>query len=334
MKRPRLLLPLLGLLLIAAALIARALRAPGLALQPFPAPAEIAMPRFDVSLGPAALRGVVTDDEGQPVPEALVKLTTGDEPVWTYTDSRGRFELVGLQAGAHRLLVWSRSHQAADFDAEAPTEDLALVLDRPLGATDVLPPIERAPLRGELAAALEGQALEGYELVLRPALAPDTFGAPIERRAIVGVDRAFAFSDLILGEYRVIVLPPWARGGSWPDLVAPEARSYVHTRATSDRELSIPMASGELSGRVQNEVGQPLEGALIFAHPRGAADRPWPPVATDAEGAFRLRDLPPGDFELEVCAGEATVRLTAQVQTGVSSTLDVPPLATRTAGGL
>lgn len=330
LKFPRigLLAPLFGLILLLSALVARALRGEGLGLGELPPPAPVAVEAFDLPLGGSHLRGSVVDELGRPVAEALVLLVEAGEPIWAHTDAEGRFELHGLPAGPHLLRVHSRLHHALEVEASAPADGLRLALERPFEPIPILDPLRRGALRGRLEPALEGASTAGYELLLSPLLRPDSMPAAVERRTRTGADGRFAIEDLLSGEYRLVVLPPWARGGTWPDLVAPEASLLVHGGGASG-ELSVRLAAGELAGRALDEQGQPIEGALALLRPSAASERPFPPQASDSGGGFRLRDLPPGEYELELSAGEARVSLTVLVEPGRISTPILPRLMTR-----
>lgn len=332
MGRAGLVLPLIGLLLLATALLARALRGPGLALEPFPEPARVHLPPVDVALGDAALEGVVRGADGRPVAEALVQLVQEDEPAWGYTDASGRFEIQGVWPGEHELTVASRTHKMAAFRVRAPDRSLELVLRDPFGPTEEIPPLERAPLKGRVLAALEGSALGGYELALVPLAPAVELGSPVERRVELVDDGSFTVPDLLLGDYRVVVLPPWAAGGDWPDLCASASSGYEHTRASSQSALAIELAAGELVGVARNDEDEALEGALVLAHPKDRPERLWPPVTTDDEGGFALRDLPPGDYELELRAGQAELRVEARAETKSVTSLELPQLHTRGGG--
>ena len=62
-----------------------------------------------------------------------------------------------------------------------------------------------------------------------------------------------------------------------------------------------------------------MEGALVLVRARmedgAVASRPrlWPPGETDAEGAFRVADLPPGTYDVTVIAGDARLERTVTV---------------------
>jgi hypothetical protein len=67
------------------------------------------------------------------------------------------------------------------------------------------------------------------------------------------------------------------------------------------------LAVGAIDVRVLGPDGRPLEGALLLLSPKLRPERVWPPFTSDADGAVRIRDLPPERYILTVRAGEAEV---------------------------
>lgn len=289
-----------------------------------PAAAEVTFAPLESPLGGARLRGTVRSAGGAAVPEALVLARVADLPAWTYTDERGQFELSGLPPGPLLVRVCSRRYEVEDFLVEVPADGERLLLTQELGAPATLPALERAELVGDVSPPWPEWIVTGYEVALIPVDPPQAFGAPVPRRARVAPDRSFRFEGLILGRYRVAVLPPWAAGSAWPDLAASAARELEHTRAGPRR--NVPLEAGLVEALVTDVGGAPLEGALVLLHPLDDPGRIWPPFATGADGRLALRDLPPGGYALSVSAGGAEVRRTIEVRAGMTHRVDLPPL--------
>lgn len=329
MRRLLRLLPWLGLGLIAAAVAFRELREEGLGLQAFPPPPSIALPAPDLSRPVGELAGTLLDPTGSPIAEALVTVAFDDELAWTYSDPRGRFALPHVPTGSLQLEVVARKFRTELFAVSSPALELKLVMDEPVAAPPELPALERVDLRGRVAASIGRRGLLGYEVLLLPANALHEFGQPVPVRALVGADRGFHFPGLLYGEYRVVILPPWATGGSWPNLCAPEDRSYLHGPATA--ELELRMAAGEVQARVIDEDGDPIHGAVALLSPLGAPQHPWPAESTNADGVLLVSDLAPGRYHLELRAGEGRCSEEVEVVAGHTSVLDLPPLRVRSA---
>ncbi len=269
-----------------------------------PAQAELA----DIPL-PARVRmlaGTVVEPDGTPAADALVWVLSGDEPRWTYTDEHGAFRLEHLQRGpwdvrvlAHDHLPWS----VALRDLGAPQELRLPDARRP---PPRLADVHRASLSGTIVAGAS-VLLDGTEVVLSPVLAPEEIDAPVPRRVQADPQGRFTVPDLIAGEYRVEVLPAWARGGTWPDLAraldSAEPRRFTH-RDDGSSPLTIELASGDLRGELADFEGLRPEGALVLVWPAGRPERPWPPARTDARGGFVVRGLPAGRYALSARSGE------------------------------
>jgi hypothetical protein len=326
-KRAFELIPYAGLALILIALLVRGFRDEGLALEPFPAPPRPSLVDFAAALPTSTLAGTVVDEGGEAVAEALVLAPVNDELVWTYTDVQGHFELGRLPAGERVLEITARRFRPRTFATLAPDTALVLDIGKAIDPPPELPKITRGDLPGQLEASIDGRGWLDYEVVLLPAAPPDRFGAPVPVRAAVGADRSFHFPGLIHGEYRILVLPPWARGGSWPNLCESTHRGYVH--GPSAGELLIPVAAGEIRGQLFDLEGDSLEGGLILVHPEAAPERPWIPARSDTDGGFVVRDLPPGNYQLEVQAGLALHVQRVPVRAGGISEADLPPLDVR-----
>lgn len=317
-------IPLVALLALAGAWVrARGERGPDLP-RVNAAAAEVRLGALESPLGNATLRGTVRSAGGAAVADALVVARVGDVPAWTYTDERGGFELVGLLPGPVLLRVCARRFEVEDFLVEAPADGERLLLTQELGAPATLPPLERADLVGEVSPPWPEWIVTGYEVALLPTDPLQAFGAPVPRRARVAADRSFRFEGLILGRYRLLLLPPWAAGGGWPDLAGSAARELEHTRAGARRV--VPLEAGVVEALVADASGAPLEGALVLLHPRDDPARIWPPLATGTDGRLSLRDLPPGTYVLEVSAGAAELRRTVEVGAGITHRVDLPPL--------
>jgi hypothetical protein len=188
-------------------------------------------------------------------------------------------------------------------------------------------------VRKDLAGVLSSRraiAFEGCEIVLTPSLAPETLDAPLPRRATAGADGRFQVPDLIVGEYTVEVIPIWARGGTWPDLARPidgeKPLVLAHAAGDAPTVLAIELQIGEVTGKLLDLDGHPLEGALILATPASDASRVWPPESSAADGTFTVHGLPSGKYLLSIRAGAASVQKEVAILAGESTNLEFEPL--------
>lgn len=315
MNRPRLrtLVPLIGLvgLVLVAALALRS--RPPLAKTYPTAPPEDAHVGPDLELGVETLAGVLTDELGMPVAGATLVTQRAGRALWCETDERGRFSLEGLDPGPVELAIVHDEFGALELDTRAGQGPVLLRIGPRLTAPPELEPIATADFDGHV--RLRGtRSLAGFELALDPVAAADEPGAGLPRRVRLTADGTFAIPALPHGTYEVRLLPPWARGGSWPNLLAPldaEPLRWDHPPPGLDgASLELDSLAGEVAGRVFSaDDDRPLAGAMITVQPVGddetphTPDRRIPSTRTNAEGLFRVLDLPPGRYRVELVAG-------------------------------
>lgn len=320
-------LPYVGLCLLGVAALVRTFRSEGLDLAEFPRPPRVEFVDEVLASGTESIGGRVLDAAGSPIAEALVMADLDGELVWDYADAQGAFELERLPAGEVRLSALARKYATRVWTVHAPAGELVVDLGAPVDPPPSLPVIGESDLEGQVIAAIAGRGLLGYEVQLVPVLPPQTFGAPTPVRTEVGADRTFRFEALLHGEYRVLILPPWAQGGSWPNLVEPAQERFTHGPAV--QRVTFAIQAGEIAGRLVDSRGEFVEGALIRVAAEQHPARPWLPLLSDATGHFLVRDLPPGVYRLEVAAGEARLDERVRVLGGVTSEVDLDPLVLR-----
>ena len=312
-------------------------------LQTYAAPVPVELAPLESPYGELELAGTVVTASGDPAPDVLISLEEAEfgagrlapgpaQPLhWTYTDDDGRFHLARLSAGSFRAVLVTPAAPPTTIPLELPAaEEVRWQLSEPLPPLPVLPELLRTRLGGRVLApvGLEGTALEGLEVVLRPAESAPLSGAVV-RRAVCDGEGRFQFEELALEPYRVEVLPPWARGGSWPVLATLPLDGLEPTESS---ECSITLQCGEISGELRDAEGRSLEGALVKLWPAEEGTSPkrlWPPTATDASGAFVVRDLPVGRYRLRLRAGAAEHELEADVRAGERTVLALPSLDPR-----
>jgi hypothetical protein len=331
-KRWKIWIPVLTLVGLAAGFVSkRALAPPSteLVIQPVP---SAKIPALELPERSRTLDGQIVDPAGAGVPDALVFLRAGDAPHFTYTDSAGRFHLAALEQGPWRATVLAIGFEPAAKDLVDASSPQTIRLEAPVGPPPSLPQLARKNLAGVLSSR-RAVALEGCEVVLTPTLAPETLSAPLPRRATASADGRFQIPDLIVGEYAVEVLPAWARGGTWPDLARPidgeRPLMLSHAAGEAPTVLAIELQTGEVTGKLVDLDGHPLEGALILVSPASDASRVWPPEASVQDGTFTLGGLPSGKYLLAVRAGSAAVQKEALIRAGETTILEFDKLEVR-----
>jgi hypothetical protein len=141
------------------------------------------------------------------------------------------------------------------------------------------------------------------------------------RRVEVGAYGKLRLEDLANGSYLVAVLPPWAKGGSWPHLL----EQPVEHRGTTG-PLPLRAQSGELRGVLLDDRGQPIVGASVHLRAADRPERVWPMATTSDTGDFRFPDLPGGSYRLTAVAGSASFETLARVSALRTTRIEVPAL--------
>ncbi len=299
--------------------------------EPLPARASL-----DAS-GPRRL-GRVLDEAGTPVEGAIVYARVDGVPLWTLSSRDGGFELLLPRSAAStqaqseiELVVTAWGVPPRTYSAAMQGESLEIVLPPRFQAPTALPKVELAALEGRIVPALARPAGEpaAYDLVLLPEAPPLAFSAAVARRVRCADDGSFAIPDLALGAYRLMVLPAWAEGGSWPDLLAAGHVRYEHPPEDA-APLVLPLSEGAVHGVLLDSDGEPVQGGLLLLSEAAAPGHLWPAVTSNESGAFRWGDLPEGVYRLTVRAGEARIEeVEVSVAAGKDEFVELPPLALR-----
>ena len=254
------------------------------------------------------LAGKITSPAGEPLEHALVWLRSGDEGSFAFTDSKGSFRFEELGAGPWPAKVLALGFEPLELTLEESSAPQIVVLKKAYGPPPSLAPIEHAPCAGRLVLPEGPDALDAtdFEVVLQPE-APTRIDSAVPRRVLCDAKGYFRIDDLIVAHYDLRVLPAWARGGTWPDLLAGvgggKAHDFTHKRG--DGELLLALELGTIEGRLQEPLAHaPVQGALVELALARDPGRVWLPQATDAAGRFALRALPAGRYRLTLRAGE------------------------------
>lgn len=284
-------------------------------------PAELGLPTARERSG--RLSGVVHTSTGLGASDVLVTLVVGDELFWTSSDALGTFELVGLpSSGRAALCAAPLAAPALSVDLELPAGGpLRLDLPPPFEPLPTLPQVRRSTLTGVVRLPGDGDGNErdpsGYEVWLAPhdqtaaglreVPAPGLDGR-VHRRVEVERDGRFRVGDLAVGAYQARVLPPWARGGSWPVI---GTLSLDHARRGGAPVVDV--SAGAIDGVVLDEDGEPIAGALVRASDASDPALLLPATRTDAQGRFAIEDAPEGSIRLRVRAGERAAERTLRI---------------------
>lgn len=310
----------------------RARRAESESALPTFAPAPGAqLEELKAPLGSHVLAGQVVDIDLAPTPGVTVFLRSNDAPFWVETDSEGRFQLQGLGAGPYEVALVKWGFPPRSTRVEQPAEDVLLTLAPPKPPPSPLPAISSSALSGRVAHPL-GELWEdadGYELQFTPRADITELKGAVHRRVAADRRGFFALEDLAHGDYQVRVLPSWASGGSWPDLVALADAQWEHRPDGSDFAV-FGLEAGAIEASVVDPRGVPIDGAYAILADASNVAHVWPPRLSDAFGVLRFPDLPPGRYLLAIRAGESAIEeLLVEVEPAEVSRPTLPPLTVR-----
>jgi protocatechuate 3,4-dioxygenase beta subunit len=248
----------------------------------------------------ASISGKVTDEKGQPVAGARVRITRemgmrrllrgaasnpaalfGGQGVLTVAD--GSFRLRGLEPERNLSVEAARTGYATarkpgvSVKAGDAIKDLALVVRRGLEARGKVVDAQGQPVAGaELRAIHREDGLMGGARVQMRLMGMDRD----KPDAVTGNDGAFLLKGLEVGQYTLAI----AREG-----FARKTVPSLEVKATGENVWPpVTLVSGApIAGLVRDSAGGPISGAQIFAIDVGSGGRPQNGTS-DAEGKFRL----------------------------------------------
>jgi len=323
MKR---ILPLFSVLVLATAgAWLWALRqGPGLLELPPLAPWPKALAAAPAPPAGTALVGTLRHADGTPAADALIQVTLPTGVRWAWTDGSGNFTLTRIpeERAGLEFIALALEHMPAIFKAEtAPGERLQWVLPAPIQELEALPELRCADFEGRVDRGV--LPTEGLEVWLVPPPGLDPLAGLVERRATVDANGTYQLPSLTAGIYQAHLLPAWARGGTWP-ILGTGALSFEPNSSQPTPRLTTLEAS--ITGHIFDASGAPLIGALLIASDPASANHIWPPAQSDATGRFRIDDLPPGTYRLELTSGEAHLEreLTLTAGNETSTRFDIP----------
>jgi hypothetical protein len=302
------------------------------AAEPALLPAGIGLPPVKVDRGTHTLRGTVVDHAGAPAAEVTVQArplaADGErgarEPFhFAHTAADGAFELAHLVPGRYAILLVSPGVENTALEVDVPgaraSDPASEPASEPAPTWRLNPPYADVPAAPDpvyvaLTGAVRrpptlpeaGASLDGYEIALLPRDDDARWRGAVERRVPIDAAGHFRVDDLAVADHLIRVLPPWARGGTWPylverDLSAAELAAGAGEQPSGEPTLALELDVAELEGRLLDARGRAIEGALLRLQPFGASpERAWPAASTDPEGRFVLRDLPDESGELVV----------------------------------
>ena len=319
--------------------------------QPAPAPAKPA----------AIIRGRVTAaDTGRPLRRAqisVVMASSTQERRTTSTNSRGEYELRELVAGRYTLTVTRSGYLPWEYGRRAPGEPgRTLEVDEGAALEKIDLAMPRAGVIGGRVIDETGEPVAGVTVWVmrsqffrgRRTLVPAGSSA---RTDDTGQYRALS---LLPGNYLVVAMlaETWVAAGEKKQVFGYAPTFFPSTAAAADaqrvtlqagKEVAnvdialVAMPAATISGTATRGDGAPLAGASVSLNqniigPSGGSYRSVASARVDAEGNWRFRDLPAGEYELDVSANNPDGVRESAVTTVVANGTDIAGLALVAAG--
>ena len=314
--------------------------------------------------GTGAISGRVTNQRGEPILCASVRLLNRDVSPVVSTDAQGRFEFTGLPAGRYGLETTKILHLTSRYGSDrsrAPSTQISLTRGRALTNVDLVlrtgsavtgTVVDEAgePVAGMMIRALKTRG--SAEL----RFATSAFGAQPQRTDDRGRFRLFG---LLPGTYFIAASMDGVMGlaqtiDAWPPTFYPgtaELASASPVQIEAGRDLSgIDLTLGRppkarITGFAFDAAGQPVRGMLLLSGShRSSAILLEPRTAiAGPDGAFAFHNVPPGDYVVQVTTAPPgdTALAFAELQRGfhfgmayvVVGDADPPPVTIRAGRG-
>lgn len=269
----------------------------------------------DVVLGAGAtISGRLTDRSGAPIVGATVTAVPGGSAS-VLTDADGRYELVGVLPGEHRIrfqlpspdrqvVVWwsaagDRARETVEVVGERNAAGIDMVADR------------GASIAGTVTGPA-GQRLSGVRVV-----AEQRIGQTWQERASARTDGSGAYRivGLPAGEHRIKVEPvdegqlaTWSGGSA----EASEAASVTTVLGSAVQGVDVRVRAG---GSIEGVITQGPDGiarsAVVEVYRRDASTGRWALVGTTSaawNGRYRFSTLPPGAYTVAAAQSANSTR--------------------------
>jgi hypothetical protein len=274
-----------------------------------------------------SIRGVVIDDRGRPVTQGAIVALVGERKQTGSIGTGGRFQVSGLEPGSYVLEVSPGNRNPWQPSLRFETTRTAPF---PTGTEDAVVVVSSgASLRGRVVGP-GGRPVPGAGVVAIPLrVDPKDVGKAMQAvhpRAIASAKGEFVIEGLFGEEVELLA---WAPGYQPATAPAPPGSANVQ----------VTLSEGEvIEGRILRPDGTPFQGQYVSVYPSDApmqaklqdwqtrGGQSWNAVGgwrllsaqTDGGGAFRLRGLPAGAYDLNLQAGDAVAPPT-RLQTGGGS---------------
>jgi hypothetical protein len=294
----------------------------------------------------AAIFGAISEDSGDPVPQAHLTLYRQDQRHGTgkmvrahmiNADAMGNFELGRLAPGSYYLCAsgtpWYASRNPTlrnpedGAGAEKPRSPLEVAYPITCfpGVTDAnaAEPIlvgagDRVPINLVLHAVQSVRILiqvpkpEGDRGIAMPALRSDLFGMPefVQTGAYQSINNGFDGGSMLSFEVSGV-----APGQYEAEFRSPsgEVSRYMNVDATSDHASVVEPATataGGITGKIAMAGGANLPAGLTVSFETDLGGGDGISARVDADGSFHAQALHPGDYDVRISAEGSSLAVT------------------------
>lgn|GEM_PF-1995289 len=263
-------------------------------------------------LRPGSIAGIVVDEDGRPVADAVVEYEA--EHLHSAGESEARAQMfaaaltqvgsLGVTVGPVPPIPLLGAAEDAGTDSLLTEADGTFVLELLAPGTYRLAAYHGRYAHSESVSVgvSAGTTKGGVRLVLRRghALTGRVLGG--NARPLAGVEVAAGDGSVAFTDDRGVFDLGLRRGAQKLVLRAPgyaPLSSTVNVRGPTDVELTLREANAIVEGRIEGENGEVLVDARVTLRPRdglSATRVTW----TDAKGLYRFENVPPGAAEIEV----------------------------------
>jgi len=292
-----------------------------------PRPAQGAPPRDTADKkATAVIKGTVTSAEGgRPLRRAQIRVTAPElsQPRTTSTNPQGNYEFKDLPAGRYTITVSRNGHLQLQYGQRRPGEP-----PKPLQITEgqLVEKLDFAlPRAGVISGRIIDETGEAYAGVGVWAMQSQFFQG---RRRLVPVGPHENSDDT--GQYRLVGLPPgdyvvmaqtqekWTVEGETTRVFSYAPSYYGGTASAADAQRvkvgvgqevgavdisMVALPASTVSGTAFGSDGLPLAGgnvslSLEITGPTGGSYMGGPGTTVAADGTWKIREVPPGEFQL------------------------------------
>ena len=271
------------------------------ALVPVTAPDETENINFALELG-GSISGVVTDDSGNPIPDAWVWADSYYDGYYAggdHADENGEYTIVGLKTGYYRVMIEVEGYVKKFYDDALVFEDaFPVAVTAPAETPNInfeLPPagIITGTVTDESGNPISDFWLDVYNVDL------DKWGVGFWRSES---DGTYKIDGLVSGNYKVWVDAEDYMGEYYDNkLNWDDADIVIVTAPNETGGIDFQLAQGgSISGIVTDDLGNPIEDAWVWAdlwdggYGNGAN--------TQTDGSYLITGLQEGSYRVEVQA--------------------------------